>query len=102
MGVKEQNMTKCPVSHLMDLGRFHIGSTLRFTARGSSQRARELIDGISDPLRCEFVAEVASALPLRVICDILGVPEAERQTVRHQRHRVLAILNFNSRRLWAL
>lgn len=43
--------------------------------------ARELIAAIRDSLECDFVASFAAPLPLRVICDILGVPEDERQHV---------------------
>lgn len=43
--------------------------------------ARELIAAMADRTECDFVADFASQLPLRVICDILGVPEDERQHV---------------------
>lgn len=40
--------------------------------------ARELIEAVRDQGECDFVASIAAPLPVRVICDILGVPEAER------------------------
>lgn len=43
--------------------------------------ARELIDAIIDRGECEFVSALAAPLPVRVICEILGVPEAERDHV---------------------
>ena len=43
--------------------------------------ARELIAAMRERGECDFVADFAAPLPLRVICDILGVPEAERQHV---------------------
>lgn len=43
--------------------------------------ARELIAAMREREECDFVASFAAPLPLRVICDILGVPEAERQYV---------------------
>ncbi len=43
--------------------------------------ARELIEAVQDRGQCDFVASIAATLPLRVICDILGVPETDRQHV---------------------
>ena len=43
-------------------------------------RAAEIVDRISDKGEVNFVEEVASALPLQVICDMMGIPtEDERQ-----------------------
>jgi len=43
--------------------------------------AKDIIDGVIDKGRCEFVNEVAALLPMRVICSILGVPEADQARV---------------------
>lgn len=43
--------------------------------------ARELIEAVQDQGECDFVASIAAPLPLRVICDILGVPDADRRHV---------------------
>lgn len=43
--------------------------------------AKDIIDGVVDKGSCEFVGEVAALLPMRVICSILGVPEADRARV---------------------
>lgn len=50
-------------------------------AEGIRAIARELVDDILDRGECEFVSEVAAALPLKVICEILGVPDTDRQYV---------------------
>ncbi len=42
------------------------------------QRARMILDRISDPSDFEFMREVARELPLQAICSILGVPEEDR------------------------
>jgi cytochrome P450 len=43
-------------------------------------RAREIVDHISPLGEINFVDEVASALPLQIICDMMGIPaEDERQ-----------------------
>jgi cholest-4-en-3-one 26-monooxygenase len=43
--------------------------------------ATEIIDGVIDRGTCEFVSEVAVQLPLRVMCAVLGVPDADRQMI---------------------
>lgn len=45
------------------------------------ERARALMDGAAAKERCDLVADLASALPLQVICEIMGVPEADRPRV---------------------
>jgi cholest-4-en-3-one 26-monooxygenase len=42
---------------------------------------RQIIDDVAHKGRCEFVAEIACQLPLRVITEMIGVPEADRQKV---------------------
>ena len=39
--------------------------------------ARQLVDALGDEGECDFIAEVASLHPLRVIARILGVPESD-------------------------
>lgn len=43
--------------------------------------ARDIMDAVVDRGECEFVNDVAIQLPLRVMCAILGVPDADRQTI---------------------
>lgn len=43
--------------------------------------AREIMDGVADRGECEFVNDVAILLPLRVMCAVLGVPDADRQMI---------------------
>ena len=43
--------------------------------------AREVVNGVVEKGECEFVTEVASDLPLQVICDMMGVPEEDRQEI---------------------
>ena len=39
--------------------------------------ARSLLDRLADRDRCDFVLEVASQLPLAVICGLMGIPEPD-------------------------
>src|ERR1051326_6266854 len=39
--------------------------------------ARSLVDRLADRTECDFVLEIASQLPLAVICGLMGIPEAD-------------------------
>jgi cytochrome P450 len=41
--------------------------------------ARALVERVSDRGACDFATDVAGEMPLYVICEILGIPEADRQ-----------------------
>jgi len=43
--------------------------------------AAEIADGLADRGPCDFVANAASRLPLTVICNMMGVPVQERESV---------------------
>ena len=45
------------------------------------KRAQNIVDDVIEKGECEFVTEVASDLPLQVICDMMGVPEEDRQDI---------------------
>ena len=41
------------------------------------QTARDLVDGLGDEGECDFITDIASLHPLKVIARILGVPESD-------------------------
>jgi cholest-4-en-3-one 26-monooxygenase len=41
-------------------------------------QARRTVDEIAEKGECEFVKDVAAELPLQVLADLLGIPQAER------------------------
>jgi cytochrome P450 len=43
--------------------------------------AGEIVDRVIEKGRCDFVTEIAAALPLRIICDMMGIPESHHQFV---------------------
>jgi len=43
--------------------------------------ARRTVDRIAERGECEFVADVASRIPMETICEMLGVPESDRQHI---------------------
>jgi cytochrome P450 len=44
-------------------------------------RARQLVAMAAEQGECDFVQAFAAPLPLQIICDMLGVPEADQQDV---------------------
>jgi cytochrome P450 len=68
------------------------GFTPRMVA-GIEQRvhelAREIVDEVAPKGECDFVTEVAAALPLRIICDMMGIPASDYQWIFDQTNKVL-------------
>jgi cytochrome P450 len=46
------------------------------------RRSRALVERVAEQGGCEFVYEVAAEIPVHVIADILGVPDADRTRLR--------------------
>ena len=51
--------------------------------------ARSILDEVAPKGECDFVTEVAAALPLRIICDMMGIPASEYQWVFDNTNKVL-------------
>lgn len=43
--------------------------------------ARNIVDDIAPRGECDFVTDVAARLPLKIICDMMGIPESDYQFV---------------------
>jgi methyl-branched lipid omega-hydroxylase len=54
------------------------------------ERARRIVDTIAPKGEAEFVTEVADALPVAIICDMMGVPESDRARLLDLTNRLLA------------
>ena len=52
-------------------------------------RARAIVDAVADQGTCDFVSEIAAALPLQIICDMMGIPESDYQWVFDKTNVVL-------------
>jgi cytochrome P450 len=82
-----------PPKHTKLRGLVNRGFTPRAVARAEEsvrRRAREIVDAIAPKGEVEFVSEVASVLPVAVICDMMGVPEADRRHLLDLTNRLLA------------
>jgi len=69
------------------------GFTPRMVAKAEDsvrRRAREIVDAIAPKGKIEFVSEVSAALPVAIICDMVGVPEADRPKLLDLTNRLLA------------
>lgn len=53
------------------------------------RRATSIVDAVADIGECDFVSEVAAALPLQIICDMMGIPESEYRWVFDKTNVVL-------------
>ncbi len=52
-------------------------------------RARAIVDAVAPKGECDFVDEIAAALPLQIICDMVGIPESDYRWVYDQTNIVL-------------
>ena len=56
------------------------------------QQAREIVDHVvSLGGECDFVSEVAAALPLQIICDMLGIPRSDNQRIFELTNTILGV-----------
>ena len=68
------------------------GFTPKMVARAEEsvrRRAREIVDAVAPKGEIEFVSEVASVLPVAIICDMVGVPEPDRPRLLDLTNRLL-------------
>lgn len=52
--------------------------------------ATRIVDDVSSKGSVDFVSEVAARLPLAIICDMMGIPDSEYDTVFHQTNVILS------------
>ena len=55
------------------------------------RRADEIIDRVIERGECDFVADIAAPLPLGIICDMMGIPESQRQMVFEKTNIILGL-----------
>jgi len=82
-----------PPKHTKLRGVVNRGFTPKMIAKAEAsvrERARKIVDAIAPKGEAEFVTEVADALPVAIICDMMGVPEADRGKLLDLTNRLLA------------
>jgi cytochrome P450 len=68
------------------------GFTPRMLKRleGDVQRcAVEIVDGVIEKGECDFVTDIAARLPLRIICDMMGIPESQHDFIFERTNAIL-------------
>ncbi len=58
---------------------------------GVRERTTEVIDAVAEKGECDFVAEIAAPMPLAIVCDMVGVPPSQRQTVLDASNIILGV-----------
>jgi cytochrome P450 len=53
--------------------------------------ARRIVDDVAPKGSCDFVEEVAAALPLKIICDMMGIPESDNRRMFELSNVILGI-----------
>jgi len=54
-------------------------------------KAREIVDHIAPLGECDFVQEIAAALPLQIICDMMGIPASHYRRVFELTNTILGV-----------
>src|SRR2546430_13646029 len=54
-------------------------------------QARRIVDAVAAKGACDFVQQVAAALPLRIICDMMGIPEADHRRIFELTNLILGV-----------
>ncbi len=55
------------------------------------QEARDIVDRVAPLGECDFVSEMAAALPLQIICDMLGIPREDCRRIFELTNVILGV-----------
>src|SRR3954469_4777774 len=55
------------------------------------QQAKEIVDRIAPLGECDFVSEIAAALPLQIICDMMGIPREHTRRIFELTNIILGV-----------
>src|SRR5215468_3147798 len=70
------------------------GFTPRTVARVEEMvrdRARRIVDAVAPRGECDFVSDIAAALPLEIICDMLGIPATDYRRIFELTNIILGV-----------
>jgi cytochrome P450 len=65
--------------------------TIRQLEDGVRAQARRIVDAVAPKGACDFVEEIAAALPLRIICDMMGIPESDHRRIYELTNIILGV-----------
>jgi cytochrome P450 len=55
------------------------------------QQATEIVERVAPMGECDFVSEIAAALPLQIICDMMGIPREDTQQIFDLTNTILGV-----------
>jgi cytochrome P450 len=55
------------------------------------EKARKIIAAVAEKGECDFVAEIAAALPLEIICDMMGIPSSDYRRILELTNLILGV-----------
>jgi len=70
------------------------GFTPRMVARVEEmvrERARAIVDAVAPRGECDFVTEIAAALPLQIICEMMGIPPSDYRRIFELTNIILGV-----------
>jgi cytochrome P450 len=70
------------------------GFTPRMVAQAEQtvrEKARRIVNAVCEKGECDFVTEIAAALPLEIICDMMGIPAADYKRIFELTNTILGI-----------
>ena len=54
-------------------------------------QAREIVERVEPLGQCDFVAEIAAALPLQIICEMMGIPREDNKRIFELTNTILGV-----------
>ncbi|MDQ1518962.1 MAG: methyl-branched lipid omega-hydroxylase, partial [Actinomycetota bacterium] len=54
-------------------------------------QARDIVDTIAPRGECDFVTDIAAALPLQIICEMMGIPHADTKRIFELTNTILGV-----------
>jgi cytochrome P450 len=54
-------------------------------------QAKEIVDRVAPMGACDFVSEIAAALPLQIICDMMGIPREDTKMIFEHTNVILGV-----------
>jgi cytochrome P450 len=55
------------------------------------ERARKIVDAVAPRGECDFVTDIAAALPLEIICEMMGIPAADHRRIFELTNIILGV-----------
>jgi methyl-branched lipid omega-hydroxylase len=61
------------------------------TEHAVREKARRIVDAVCERGECDFVSDVAAALPLEIICEMMGIPQSDYRRIFELTNTILGV-----------